>query len=166
MTNRPDRPITIVPPPVDRERKTDPPTKSDHPPPEVVTLADQHGARLTRTEAELIKINKRLDKVDELHALFMGAPPTEPGGKPRPSIIAALHDLVGSVGVAGANSELVAEQQQALPRLIAQEVANKMMEIYQVDIKALREADAALLARVEKLAESAGAGPNGNGPHR
>lgn len=161
-----DRPITIVPPPIDREKKTDPPKVSDNPPPEFVTVADKHGARLTAIEAQLIKINTRLDKVDELHALLMGAPPSEPGGKPRPSIISALHDLVAPIAVAGANSEMVAEQQKTLPELIAETVANKVVALYQAEIRALREADDALLTRIEALDERAGiAGTNGNGNH-
>jgi hypothetical protein len=52
---------TIIPPaaPVDRDRRTDPPQKSDHPPPEVVALADFYTKRMSMIDARLRAIEER-----------------------------------------------------------------------------------------------------------
>jgi hypothetical protein len=174
MTDPPKRHSTITPPP-DRARRTDPPLPTDPAPPEsLLLLAENVLPRLIATEVAVTEMNGRLSKLDEIHALLMGAAPEQPGGRARPSIVSELHQMNNHASAIGVNTELVAEavdqvaaQQKTLPELIAEAVANKVVSLYQSEIRALREADAALLVRVEQIAEVAGVtGVNGNGPHK
>lgn len=156
MTDPPKRPSTMRPPP-DRDRKTDPPMATDRAPPD--DLLEMAGNVYPRLAA----IEEKLKKLDQLHELLMGTPPKEPGGKGSPSIVTELHRIISIMSAIGLNTESVAEQQKTLPKLMAQELANKFAAMFQDDIAALKEADKTLLARIDKLAESAGAtGPNGS----
>jgi hypothetical protein len=161
-----DRHSTIPPPP-DRVRTTGRPDPADAPQPAMLTLSENVLLRLIAIENWQTATSARLNKLDELHGLFMGAAPTHPGGKPRPSIVSELHQMNTNMSVIGVNTDFVAEQQKSLPELIAEQVANKVVALYQTEIRALREADEALLSRIEKLIESSGAPlPNGNGDHK
>lgn len=132
-------------PPPDREAKTDPPLPTDpSPPADLLLLSENVLPRLAAIETKLVKL-------EELHDLLMGGPPKVPGGKPRPSIVSAIHDLANHVGAAVLNAEHAVEKQEALPKLVAQEVANKMFATYQDDLKFLRDAAEAQLKRMEGL---------------
>jgi ubiquinone biosynthesis protein UbiJ len=174
-----DRHPTIPPPP-DRDRDTDPPPPPTDPAPskELLDLSDNVFTRLAETDGdleavrlELVAINERLRKVDELHALLMGAAPAKPGGKPQPSIVSELHQMNNNLAILGLNTEHAIEQQKSLPELIAErlstKVTNSVLTLYHGQISDLKEADAAILKRVEELAESLRADiPNGNGPRK
>lgn len=172
MTDRPERPSTITPPP-NRERSTDRPVATDRAPPEdLLQLSENVFTRLGNVEDTVKRveaaITEKFGKLDELYALLVGAA-AHAGKKPRPNIITALHDLTGKVGVAGTNAELVADQQKTLPQLIAQELASKFIAIYQEEIRGLHVADNSALDRIKRLEERidelAEPGPNGRGNH-
>ena len=180
MTDESKRQDTIVPPPdnggatdsspPDREKITIPPLPTDPGPPEdFLQLSEAVFERLGNIEDGINAINRTISekfgKLDELHALLFGTP-TVSGGKPRKNIVTALHALSGNVGVAGANAEFVAEQQKNLPQLVAQEVANRLVAMYQAEMRALHEADNAALDRIKGLEQRIAelvTSPNGSG---
>jgi hypothetical protein len=160
------------PPPADeelRDKPTIPPLPTDKRPPEdLLKLSETVFTRLGDVELALKGIEAalvhRLVKVDELHALLFGTP-AKPGGKPGPNIVSAMHELSGNVGVAGVNAELAVERQKNLPQLVAQEVANRLVGMYQAEMRSLHEADNAALDRIRSIEDriaELGAGPNGS----
>jgi hypothetical protein len=166
MTDRPERPSTMVPPP-DREKTTDRPLPTDRAPPEdLLKLSENVFTRLGEVEDAVKRLASVLAhqtaKVDELHALLHGTP-RKKGGKPERNIVSALHDLTGKIAVAGANAELVAEQQKTLPQILAEAVANKVVELFQGELHAQSDRIKALEARVDELSVP---GPNGRGHSR
>ena len=166
MTDRPERPQTIVPPP-DREKTTDPPLPTDRAPPEdLLLLAENVFERIgaiedTQRRVECIIVEK-FAKLDEIHALLFGTP-SKPDGRPMKNIVSALHELSGTVAVAGANAELVAELQKSLPQRLAPELANKLLGLFQGELHAQDARIKVLEARVDALTV---AGPNGPGNPR
>ena len=82
----------------------------------------------------------------------MGATPS---GRPSPTgkggAGQALHDTATQIGVIAQNAELVAEGMRDLPRLVAAEVANRVLAIFQEEIAKLKDRDDDLESRVAEL---------------
>jgi hypothetical protein len=141
--------ISSNPSPERNERDTDRP-ESD---------AARPAAELSQDEAwnkrfeEVLKKQRETDsKVDGIYSLLMGA---SPSGRPSPTgkggAGQALHDQTTHLGVISANTELVAESMKDLPRLVAQEVANKVLEMFSSEVSTLKERADDHDARIQEL---------------
>lgn len=142
-----ERRVTLVPPPVDRERKTDPPLPTDKaPPPKLLELAETVGARFNSTDEVIAEIAL---KVDAIYDLLMGA--VEPNGSRSGGIVEAIQEINASLSLLAANSDLVVKKHR--------EYVNEVARVHQENV-VLKLDVRALQTRLDKL-DSQHPGPNG-----
>lgn len=91
----------MVPPPIDREKKTDPPPSElpKAPSPDALSFSAGHARRLSAIE-------ERLGKLDELHAILTGAA-SDPDGKSRPAVLDAILEMNKRLAIIQGNSEII-----------------------------------------------------------
>lgn len=98
-------------------------------------------------------------QVGEIHCLLVGTP--KPGLKPlvtsRDGRIGgmgmAFHDMISKLAVIAGNAEALAMKQEDLPKLVAQELANGVLKLFQSEITDLKSADASHVQSIELIRE-------------
>ncbi len=121
--------------------------------------------RIAPLEADVAIIKA---KVTDIHELLMGVGPNgQPHKSGRGGLGMALHDLNSHLAVLKGQGAEVAEGQADLPRLIAEAVANRVVQLFQTEIQALKDADSEQLSRIIELEDAAhvSVGPHGTNGH-
>lgn len=89
-------------------------------------------------------------KVTDIHALLMGV--ALPNGDVKGGMGQAFHDLDNHLTGIKATGDLLDEHQRKdLPELVAEAVANRLLRLYQEELRGFRDADAAMSERIEAV---------------